>query len=134
MRTLSLLLFCLLAFSGSYAQQSLTALGDLQPPEDFENIHVTKVATDERASVFVIWVKNSVRAHRHETHSESVYVLEGTAKMTLGDETFEVKAGDYIYIPMNAVHAVEVTSEEPAKVLSIQAPEFLGKDRVFVEE
>ena len=50
-----------------------------------------------------------------------------------GDTKMEVGPGDYLRIPKNTPHAVTVLSEEPMKVLSIQAPEFLGEDRVFIK-
>jgi len=39
--------------------------------------------------------------------------------------------GGSIFIPQNTWHYVKVTSAEPLKVLSIQAPNFDGKDRVL---
>jgi len=133
MKNLSLLLFSFFLMNTVLAQD-IPNLSEMQPPAEYDNIHVEKLSSDERASCFVIWVKEKVAAHRHETHSESVYVLEGTGTMTLGDRSFTFKKGDYIYIPINTVHAVEVTSENAVQVLSIQAPEFLGKDRVFQED
>lgn len=38
----------------------------------------------------------------------------------------------YLFIPSESHHAVEVTSAEPMQVLSIQCPEFVGKDRIKV--
>jgi mannose-6-phosphate isomerase-like protein (cupin superfamily) len=60
-------------------------------------------------------------------------VLEGKAEMTLNDKTFSIKKGDVIFIPKNSFHSVKTTSKIPLKVLSIQAPYFDGKDRVFKE-
>lgn len=104
----------------------------LIPPDDYENIHVTKLNEDSLNSTFCIWVKNAVRPHKHIYHTEVVLVLEGSGKMTLGNDTFEISAGDYVFIPRGTVHSVDVTSAEPIKVLSIQSPRFDGSDRVFV--
>ena len=41
--------------------------------------------------------------------------------------------GDIIFIPMNTVHSLKVTSSIPVKVLSVQSPRFDGKDRIFVD-
>jgi mannose-6-phosphate isomerase-like protein (cupin superfamily) len=107
---------------------------EFQPKEDFDNIHVVKLTTDSLASSFLIWVKKSVKAHKHEKHTENLYVLSGKGIMKVGQEEFEISAGDYLKIPMNTVHSVKVISDEPLKVISVQAPEFTGKDRVFVDE
>jgi quercetin dioxygenase-like cupin family protein len=92
-----------------------------------------KLASDKNSSNFLIFIKNSVAAHRHLTHSESIYVISGEANFTLGDSTMKITQGDFIQIPEGTIHAVEVTSGSPLKVLSNQAPEFLGKDRVYVK-
>ena len=112
------------------AQQSLT---ELQPSKEYENILVEKLTTDEYASCYVIWVKKEVTAHKHEHHTENLYIIDGSGKMLLGNKTIQVKAGDFLTIPHGTIHSVKVTSEIPLKVMSVQAPEFLGKDRVFVE-
>jgi mannose-6-phosphate isomerase-like protein (cupin superfamily) len=51
--------------------------------------------------------------------------------MMLEEKKFEIKHGDVIFIPKNTFHSVKTTSKEPLKVISIQAPYFDGKDRVF---
>ena len=98
----------------------------------FDNIHVEKLYTDSLSSSFVVWVKGFVPSHKHENHTESIYVEEGKAIMKLGEDSFVIQKGDYIVIPFNTYHSVEeVVSEIPLKVLSIQSPNFVGKDRVF---
>lgn len=61
-------------------------------------------------------------------------MIEGKAEMTLNDSTFVVEKGDYLNISKGSVHSVnKVFGRKPLKVLSIQSPEFKGKDRIFVE-
>ena len=115
------------------AQEYVQSLKELQPNADYENIHVQKVYTDSTVSCFVIWVKNGVKPHYHAHHTENLVVIEGTAEMKVGDKSYTISAGDYINIPQGTVHSVKVTSETPIKVISMQSPEFLGKDRIFVE-
>lgn len=129
-----LFLLFLLVSSGLVSAQTVISLEEVTPKEAFENVKVEKLNTDPRSTSFVIWVKNGVKAHYHAEHSETLYVLEGTAEMTMGEKTFTIKAGDYIHIPKGIVHSVKVTSDIPVKVLSIQAPEFLGTDRIFVDQ
>lgn len=110
-------------------------LQEIEPPRSFENIHVEKISEDELHSSFVIWVKESVPEHHHAKHSESIYVLEGEALMTINDDQFSIKAGDYVHIPAGTWHSViEVRSKDPIKVLSIQTPRFSGKDRIMKSE
>jgi mannose-6-phosphate isomerase-like protein (cupin superfamily) len=113
--------------------QQFVELDKLVPEKEYENIYLYKVDNDKNKSAVIIWIKKGVKAHKHEYHSETLVVLEGTAEMKLNDNSYLIKAGDYINVPENTVHSVIVTSDVPLKVLSVQSPEFLGKDRVFVE-
>ncbi len=108
-------------------------LADTQAPADLDNIHVVKLNSDKNASDFIVFVKRFVPLHKHVFHSETLYILEGTGVIQLGDEEFEVGPGDYIKVPEGTPHGVKTTSAVPLKALSVQAPEFFGKDRVKVE-
>ncbi len=110
------------------ALDNLTAI---EPPVELDNVHVQKLYSDPNATQLLIFVKRGVPLHRHQFHSESLYVLAGSGQMTLGEQRFTIAAGDFFTVPQGVVHGVEVTSSEPLKVLSMQAPEFFGKDRVF---
>lgn len=111
----------------------ITHMDSLLLPESFENVHVTPCYSDSNTSSYVIWVKQQVAPHRHNHHSEHVYVMEGAGKMLLNNEVFSIQAGDFIFIPQASVHAVITTSDVPLKVISIQSPQFFNKDREWVE-
>ena len=107
-------------------------LSEVKMPVDKDNIHVMKLGSDQHSSDFVVFVRKNVPPHKHVTHSESVYVIEGTGIFELNGEKINIGPGHYVKIPQGVVHSVTVTSEIPMKVLSVQAPEFFGKDRVPV--
>lgn len=105
----------------------------LEPQEDFENILVKKLSDDELQTSFVIWIKDEVKLHKHNHHTENIYVLKGKGEMTIGDQKFIIKKGDYFTIPKGTAHALKVISFGPVKVISVQSPKFVGTDRVFVK-
>lgn len=111
--------------------QNVKSLVNINAPKSFENIHVEKLSSDKNATNLLIFVKNNVRAHKHNKHTETIFVIDGEAVMVIGKEAKSIKAGDFIIIPEKTIHSVKVTSKIPLKVLSVQAPEFLGKDRIF---
>ena len=113
--------------------QSLNNLNDIHADEEFDNILVKTISSDSLSSSFLIWIKKSVKLHKHLAHTEQVYILEGTGLMQLGDSTFQISSGSFINIPKNTKHGVKVTSNNPMKVLSIQSPKFEGEDRHFIE-
>ncbi|HAE31581.1 MAG TPA: cupin domain-containing protein [Flavobacteriales bacterium] len=105
---------------------------DLTPDStDYDNLYIKKLSSDSLSTSFAIWIKLKVKLHKHDFHTEHVYVLEGSGDFTLGNTTQPIKKGDLITIPKNTWHGVEVTSKVPLKVVSIQSPEFKGIDRVF---
>lgn len=127
-------LLAVLAFFPSFTTQATQLfLSEIKMPPETENIHVHKLGETEHASDFVVFIKNKVPAHKHLTHTETVYVLEGTGVFIMNDEKVKIGPGHYVKIPPGAVHSVEVTSKIPLKVLSVQAPQFFGKDRVWVK-
>lgn len=119
--------------SGVSAQYSHQSLNEIDPPADFENIHVTSLGGDSLSSAFLIWVKSEVPLHYHAFHSENIVVLEGSGIMQIGKETIPLTTGDHLFIPATTPHSVQVQSPIPLKVLSIQSPEFDGTDRISVD-
>ncbi len=95
---------------------------------------VVQLSDDEHCSSFFICIPEKVRKHKHEHHTEHVYVLEGEAEMILGDKKLKIKKGDFFIIPQGTPHAAVVTSSTPLKIISIQSPKFDGSDRVWVGE
>ena len=130
MKRFFLLLACIAIAAVVEAQTPLN-LSELQPDKAFDNIHVQPLASDSLVSSFVVWVKKEVRLHHHAFHTESLLILEGTGTMVVGDQSVEVGPGDFLAIPKSTPHDLTVNSDTPLKALSIQAPMFQGKDRVF---
>lgn len=131
----SILLLFSVVFALQTKSQTFVQYADtIKAPSVYENVYSRALYSDtSNVSSFVIFIKKEVKAHKHLTHAEHVIVLEGNAEMTLNDKTFLIKKGDVIFIPKNSYHSVKTTSKIPLKVLSIQAPYFDGKDRVFKE-
>lgn len=128
--TLLALFFSILSFG----QVKTKDANKMAPKEEFPNVKSIVIHSDENTSVFMIFVKKSVRKHVHQYHTEVITVLDGTGRMYLGGDYFDIKKGDHIVVPPNTAHAVTTTSSKPLKVLSAQSPEFLGEDRIFIEE
>ncbi len=129
--SLTFVLFIFIVFYGN-SQESLN-VESLSINETYDNVLIKKLNSDKNSSTFLIFIKKEVKLHKHLSHSETIYVVDGSGKMVMGDKNLEVKKGDVIFIPENTPHSVIVTSEQPLKVISTQAPEFDGKDRVFIE-
>ena len=126
-------LICLLLCVVTLFSQNYSNLEKLEAKEFYDNVKVIPLNSDDQTSTFLIFVKKEVKAHIHEHHTETIFVISGSAKMIIGKEEYQIKKGDYLYIPKMTRHSVVVTSMIPLKVLSNQSPKFVGKDRVFVD-
>ncbi|WP_369600388.1 cupin domain-containing protein [Hahella sp. SMD15-11] len=69
----------------------------------------------------------STEFHKHYHEDECVYILEGTAEAVIGDQTFAVKAGDFIgYRAGGEAHTLKNTGT--AVLRCIVAGQRLGHD------
>lgn len=64
--------------------------------------------------------------HAHPGIEQACYLLEGTAHVEIGGESFEMVAGDACFFPADQMHLVTVTSER-ARILVMYTPPYLEK-------
>lgn len=55
--------------------------------------------------------------HRHANCHESLHLLEGQICEYIDGEAFDMVAGETVFIPQNAVHYTQNTSEEVAVMM-----------------
>jgi mannose-6-phosphate isomerase-like protein (cupin superfamily) len=125
------ILVCLLGILYGVNLSAQRQISDWAVASD-ENITVERLAGDSLTTSFLIQITDEVPLHYHAVHSEHVYILSGRGKFVLNSDTTSVSEGMYMFIPAQSHHSVKVTSEDPMRVLSIQCPEFTGKDRIKV--
>jgi quercetin dioxygenase-like cupin family protein len=67
--------------------------------------------------------------HRHNHSDQAYYVLEGVFTVKVGDKTYELTAGSYIFIPRGTPHGQGNLGKIPVKVLLTCTPG--GFERYF---
>lgn len=72
--------------------------------------------------------KLSLRMHHHR--SEHWVVVQGTAKVTRGDEVMLVKENESIYIPLGALYRLENPGKTMLEVIEVQTGSYLGQDDI----
>jgi mannose-6-phosphate isomerase-like protein (cupin superfamily) len=82
----------------------------------------------KQLEVLVGEIEKGTGAHPHlHTGIEQVcYLLEGAAHVEIGDEKFEMGAGEACFFPAGVEHVFLVTSER-ARVLVIYSPPYLER-------
>src|SRR3954465_14005329 len=66
---------------------------------------------------------NGPPQHRHAQHDEGFYVVRGTARFTVGEETHDAPAGTLVMVPPGAPHTFANLGDEPAVMLNTFTPD-----------
>src|SRR5512142_1689033 len=67
---------------------------------------------------FVMQKGGGMPRHTNTVEHEQ-YVLRGQARIGIGDDTYEVRAGDVVFIPEGTVHYYQNLGDEPFEFLCI---------------
>ncbi|MBD0265636.1 MAG: cupin domain-containing protein [Tolypothrix sp. Co-bin9] len=70
---------------------------------------------------------SSLNPHIHSASESFIYILQGTAVVTLDGKPYLVGVGDTIYIPPSASHGFS-TPKEDVVLLSVQSPPIYPED------
>ena len=62
--------------------------------------------------------------HAHPGIEQACYLLEGTARVEVAGERFDMAPGDMCFFPANEMHVFTVTSETPVRLLVIYSPPY----------
>jgi mannose-6-phosphate isomerase-like protein (cupin superfamily) len=72
--------------------------------------------------------------HIHKTSHEIYHITEGKGRMYLGNETFEVKPGDTVFIEPSKPHCMENIGGRSLKFLCCCCPPYDHEDTVLFDE
>ncbi len=70
----------------------------------------------------------SLQSHHHR--AEHWIVVQGTAKVTVGDEVRLVSENQSVYIPLGATHRMENPGKVPMVLIEVQTGTYLGEDDI----
>jgi mannose-6-phosphate isomerase-like protein (cupin superfamily) len=66
--------------------------------------------------------------HRHQRTEEIYHIMHGTGLMQLGDEQFQVVAGDTVLIAPGVAHCISASGADPLRILCACAPAYSHDD------
>jgi len=86
----------------------------------------------DRFQVKRITVNSGARLslQKHHKRAEHWVVVNGTARITRGEETFDLKENESTYIPLGVVHRLENPEKTPLNLIEVQSGEYLGEDDI----
>ncbi len=71
----------------------------------------------------------SLQSHKHR--SEHWIIVEGTARVTIGENVTLVTEGQSVYVPLGAVHRIENINDLPMMLIEVQIGKYLGEDDII---
>jgi len=92
-------------------------LEGVQAPSDFEHIFSKPLYVAENKELILVWARELVPDEWHDDMHESFLLLEGTVDCYVDGTVYTMERGDYMDIPLHAIHKVIVTSETPGKAI-----------------
>jgi mannose-1-phosphate guanylyltransferase/mannose-6-phosphate isomerase len=66
----------------------------------------------------------------HHKRAEHWVVVSGVARVTRGDEVFDLGRNQSTYVPVETKHRLENPGSEPLLVVEVQSGEYLGEDDI----
>jgi len=89
----------------AHAKETLAS----KPTRDFPNaIRSWDLESSPDINVRLHEITGTVPMHIHNDAQERVFLVEGEVVMTVGDQKFTMKPGDYVSIPKGVQHKVEL--------------------------
>jgi len=67
----------------------------------------------------------------HKYRSEHWVVVDGTAQVTIGEETKLISEGQSVYIPVGVIHRLENPGTMPIVLVEVQFGNYLGEDDII---
>jgi quercetin dioxygenase-like cupin family protein len=69
--------------------------------------------------------------HVHREQDELIYTLDGRLRIRLGDESFDVEPGAFVFIPRGTPHTWQNIGDGAARFLAVVAPSIRPFERFF---
>lgn len=91
--------------------------------QSFNETAARQVFSGENVMLVLNTIKPGFPSFRHShPHEQILYILEGRCKVTIGDESTEMRAGDMVCIVPNVEHDLEVIGDDVVINMDVFSP------------
>jgi len=70
----------------------------------------------------------SLQMHNHR--AEHWVVVQGTARITLNEDEFDLGVNESVHVPIGATHRIANTGTDPVHIIEVQCGDYLGEDDI----
>lgn len=71
-----------------------------------------------------------VSLQRHARRNENWIVASGRVRVTRGDDTIHLAAGESVYLPVGVAHRMENVGDDLLRIIEVQIGDYLGEDDI----
>ena len=71
-----------------------------------------------------------ISLQKHARRAEHWLVVQGVARVTLGDQVFDLPTGGHCDIALGQVHRLANRTAEPVEIVEVQFGSYLGEDDI----
>jgi hypothetical protein len=98
------------------------AVKGIEPPEEYENVHLHPLESNDTRDLFLAYVKEFVPEEVHFDVIERIMLLDGTCECHVWKDEDDkrlvrMQAGDIIELKIGELHDIFITSAQPAKAI-----------------
>lgn len=90
----------------------------------------TDIGNGFRSKRIVVKPGARLSLQRHKHRSEHWVVVRGRARVTLGEDVFDLEPNQSTYIPKGVIHRLENQTDEPLHLIEVQVGDYLGEDDI----
>jgi len=72
----------------------------------------------------------SLSLQMHHRRAEHWVVVRGSARVTRGEEVFELREKESTFIPLGTKHRLQNTTGQPLEIIEVQCGDYLGEDDI----
>jgi mannose-6-phosphate isomerase-like protein (cupin superfamily) len=90
---------------------------DMTRPLEMDAMYARLIGHDANQTTAIVWLRFGAPDETHTNEYEKFLIIEGTCTITIGTTEHQLKAGDYMPIPLHINHHVTVTSPIPCKFI-----------------
>ncbi|MEZ5442803.1 MAG: mannose-1-phosphate guanylyltransferase/mannose-6-phosphate isomerase [Lysobacterales bacterium] len=91
---------------------------------------VLEDADDCKVKRLVVKPGQILSLQRHQRRSEHWTVVRGTARVRVGEETFDLQVNQSTYIPAGTLHRLENCTDQDTHLIEVQCGDYFGEDDI----
>ncbi len=138
-----MLLLAILTATATAADAAADRAGSVITAEDMRARHphdrsrpatVAEIARTKQTSSNFWQMTGGMAGHLHRHHEEIIIVLDGHARIRVGEARTLAGPGDVLVVPAGTPHSARVEGAEIFQGISVFTPPYDPADRVAVEE